>query len=215
MRKVYGILTAQLTVTALMVFMAVAPKIWPHGDIAKNPIFHSYHHLLHNEGLLAMVTIAYFASICALTCCGFDKTVPTNYILLGVFTFCTGWMVSMSTIHVKPLIVLEAACLTLAMVFSITLYAMTTSTDFTVFGPLLWIFGMVFGVAGIFLSLFGFTKGLLWSTIGVILFSFYLLYDTQMIMGGDNKSVQYDEDSYILAAINLYLDIINIFLYIL
>jgi FtsH-binding integral membrane protein len=34
-------------------------------------------------------------------------------------------------------------------------------------------------------------------------------------MGGDNKSVQYDEDSYILAAINLYLDIINIFLYLL
>jgi FtsH-binding integral membrane protein len=159
--------------------------------------------------------VGYIGSICALACCGFDKTVPMNYVFLGIFTFCSGWIVSISTIHVKPVIVLEAAVLTLAMVFSITLYAMTTDTDFTVFGPLLWIFGMVFGVAGIVLSLFGFTKGLLWSTIGVILFSFYLLYDTQLILGGDNKSVQYDEDSYILAAVNLYLDIINIFLYIL
>lgn len=159
--------------------------------------------------------VGYIGSICALACCGFDKTVPINYVFLCIFTFCTGWIVSISTLHVKPIIVLEAACLTLAMVFAITLYAMTTTTDFTVFGPLLWIFGMVFGVAGIFLSMFGFTKGLLWSTIGVVLFSFYLLYDTQMIMGGDNKSVQYDEDCYILAAINLYLDIINIFLYIL
>ena len=34
-------------------------------------------------------------------------------------------------------------------------------------------------------------------------------------MGGDNKRYQFDEDSYILAAVALYLDIINLFLYIL
>ena len=36
-----------------------------------------------------------------------------------------------------------------------------------------------------------------------------------MKMGGDKKRYQFDEDSYILAAVTLYLDIINIFLYIL
>jgi hypothetical protein len=161
-----------------MVFMAVAPKIWPHSEMGGISICHSFRSLLHNQAMLAPILVGYIGSMCALACCGFDKTVPLNYVFLGVFTFCTGWIVSISTIHVKPIIVLEAACLTLAMVFGITLYAMNTTTDFTVFGPLLWIFGCVFGVAGIFLSLFGFTKGLLWSTIGVILFSFYLLYDT-------------------------------------
>ena len=34
-----------------------------------------------------------------------------------------------------------------------------------------------------------------------------------MIMGGDSKRYQFSEDSYILAAMALYLDIINIFLY--
>ena len=36
-----------------------------------------------------------------------------------------------------------------------------------------------------------------------------------MIMGGDTKRFQFSEDSYILAAMALYMDIINIFLYIL
>jgi len=33
-----------------------------------------------------------------------------------------------------------------------------------------------------------------------------------MIMGGDDKRAQFDEDSYILAAVSLYLDIINLFI---
>jgi FtsH-binding integral membrane protein len=36
-----------------------------------------------------------------------------------------------------------------------------------------------------------------------------------MIVGGKNRKYTFDEDSYILAAIVLYLDIINLFLYIL
>jgi FtsH-binding integral membrane protein len=45
------------------------------------------------------------------------------------------------------------------------------------------------------------------------LFAGYVLYDTQLIIG--NKSNKFTEEDYILAAMNLYLDIINIFLEIL
>ena len=114
-----------------------------------------------------------------------------------------------------PKIVLEAAALTLAVVVAITIYAMTTDTDFTICGPFLYIFGMVFCVGGLLMWAFGSHPGLWWSIIGVILFSFYLLFDTQLIMGGEKRRYQMDEDSYILAAVMLYLDIINIFLYIL
>jgi FtsH-binding integral membrane protein len=51
------------------------------------------------------------------------------------------------------------------------------------------------------------------ATLGVIIFSAYLIYDTQLIIGG--KTRQYQIDDYILAAINLYLDITRIFIYIL
>ena len=101
------------------------------------------------------------------------------------------------------------------MTLAITVYAMTTKTDFTVFGPILFIVGFVFGMASLLFGMFGYQPGLGWSILGVILFSFYLLFDTQMIMGGDNKRYQFDEDSYILASVALYIDIVNIFMYLL
>ena len=164
---------------------------------------------------MALMLVAYFVSFIALVCCRLDKQVPTNYGLLLVFTVCTSWMVAVACKRTEPMIVLEAAVLTLSVTIAITFYAFTTDKDFTVFGPLLHIFGFVFCTAGLLLALFGFHMGLLWSVVGVILFSFYLLFDTQMIMGGDKKRYQFDEDSYILASVTLYLDIINIFLYIL
>ena len=143
--------------------------------------------MLQNTACIVVTTVAYISSICALMCCRYDKKVPVNYILLAVFTVATGFMVSMVCVRTDPKIVLEAASLTLAVTVAITLYAMTTTTDFTIYGPLLHIFGMVFVMAGFLMAVFGADLGLLWSVIGVILFSFYLLFDTQMIMGGDKK----------------------------
>ena len=42
----------------------------------------------------------------------------------------------------------------------------------------------------------------------------YLVYDTQIMMGG-GKMYSISPEEYIFAALNLYLDIINLFLYIL
>lgn len=52
------------------------------------------------------------------------------------------------------------------------------------------------------------------SSAGALLFSIYLIYDTQMMMGGTHKYAISPEE-YIFAALALYMDIINIFLYIL
>jgi FtsH-binding integral membrane protein len=46
-----------------------------------------------------------------------------------------------------------------------------------------------------------------------IAYSIYLLVDTQMILGGKNKSLSLD--NYVLGAIILYVDIIGLFLKIL
>ena len=45
--------------------------------------------------------------------------------------------------------------------------------------------------------------------VGSLIFSGYILYDTSMIMHC------YGPDDYVMAAIQLYLDIINLFLYLL
>lgn len=48
----------------------------------------------------------------------------------------------------------------------------------------------------------------------VVLFFQYLVYDTQIMMGG-GKMYSISPEEYIFAALNLYLDIVNLFLYIL
>ena len=151
-------------------------------------------------------------SICAISCCGFDKKVPHNYLFLFLFTFANGWLASITCLRMNPMVVLEAALLTLAVVIGITIYAMTTSSDFTYCGAFLWIASMIFSMGSMLLYAFGIHNSFFQAVVGVILFSCYLVWDTQMIMGGDEKRAQFDEDSYILAAVSLYLDIINLFL---
>ena len=48
----------------------------------------------------------------------------------------------------------------------------------------------------------------------VVIFFQYLVYDTQIMMGG-GKMYSISPEEYIFAALNLYLDIVNLFLYIL
>ena len=51
-------------------------------------------------------------------------------------------------------------------------------------------------------------------SVGALIFSLYIVYDTQMMMGGKHK-YSLSPEEYIFAALNLYLDIINLFRYVL
>ena len=53
-----------------------------------------------------------------------------------------------------------------------------------------------------------------YGSAGALVFSLYIVYDTQLMMGGKHKYALSPEE-YVFAALNLYLDIINLFLYIL
>ena len=126
---------------------------------------------------MVVTLVLYLCSICALVCCGQHKNYPVNYALLGVFTFSVSYIVAFTTLRYQPLIVAEAACLTAAMVVAITVYAATTKTDFTVWGPIMLIFFFVFSTAMLFGLLFGFVSHLAYCCFGVVLFSFYLIWD--------------------------------------
>ena len=100
-------------------------------------------------------------------------------------------------------------------VVATTAYAMLTREDFTIKWGIL----VVVLMAMLQLLIFGFfwpTNSFLYSlycTLGVVLFGIYLIIDTQMIIGG--KRIQLTVDEYVAAALLLYVDIIQIFLYIL
>lgn len=74
-----------------------------------------------------------------------------------------------------------AASLTTAVVLSLTFYACTTKTDFTMMGGMLFVFLCLLVCFG-FLTIFIHAKilHLIYCICGVFLFSIYLIYDTQV-----------------------------------
>ena len=78
-------------------------------------------------------------------------------------------------------------------------------------GGLLFVCGMVLFIIGIFAS---FTDNklihIILSGCMVILYGVYLIYDTQLIIGGFKHSL--DMDDYIMGALMLYVDIIGLFI---
>ena len=108
-----------------------------------------------------------------------------------------------------------AVGITAAVCLALTLFAFQTKYDFTMCGGVLivaMVVFLIFGIVAIFVP--GKIMTLVYSSIGALLFSVYLVYDTQLMMGGDHK-YSISPEEYIFAALNLYLDIINIFMYIL
>jgi len=124
-------------------------------------------------------------------------------------------LVSAVTTGYDPKVVIMAAVMTVAMTLALTLYACTTKTDITMKGSALFI-----ALCGLcLLTIFGwfFPYNSIVSVIicvfTICLYGVYLIYDTQLIMGG--KKHQLSMDDYIIGAMMLYLDIIVIFLEIL
>lgn len=108
-----------------------------------------------------------------------------------------------------------AVGITAAVCLGLTLFAFQTKWDFTVMGGVLFvavIILMVFGIVAIFVQVK--VLQLVYASLGAFIFSIYLIYDTQMMMGGKHK-YSISPEEYIFAALNLYLDIVQIFMYIL
>lgn len=172
--------------------------------------------MLKNAWLGILAVIVALAISCLLSCVpSVARSVPTNYILLLVFTVLEAYGIAFTCARVDPLTVLAAASMTAAVVVGLTLYAVFTKTDFTMCGGAIAIIGCAFLVFSLFSFLFGSTMRLIYCVIGVIVFGFYLIFDTQYIVGGKNRKYSIDKDDYILGAMILYIDIINIFLFIL
>jgi FtsH-binding integral membrane protein len=113
--------------------------------------------------------------------------------------------------------VLLAVGITLFVAIGVSLFAMQTKFDFTkscfivVLIVLLSLAGMGIGIA-IFWSYNKHLQGI-YGGIGAVLMAIFLAIDTQMLIG--NKKHKFDAEDYINAALSLYLDISNLFMFIL
>lgn len=192
LRKVYGILSIQLALTTLVSVV-----------IMLTPSIHGY--LFRNSWILIFNFLANIVSIFALM---FKRNeYPTNFYLLGAFTFFNSISVGVAISLYELDLVIQAFFLTTSIVIGLTLYTLNSKSDFT------WLRGSLSSLVmvsfiGTILHLFignSFTETLL-CVFGAFIFSAYIIYDTQMIM----KHLSAEE--YIVGVINLYVDIINLFL---
>merc|ERR1719379_1506895 len=153
-------------------------------------------------------------------CCCVEtlRKFPNNYIFLAVITVCLSVIVGFTSARYTWQSVVLCAGITAFIFIGMTVFAWTTKTDFTGAGPYIFAAMLCLMCFGFFLgimSLCGMNVKwgyMLYNIAGVFLFTFFIVFDTQRIMGelGGHK-YSFGIDDYVFAALNLYLDIIELF----
>jgi len=195
-RKVYAILTVQLLATAAVSFVSmtsVTYKKWIQS--------HQSMMWVSLIGTFVFLGLTYWKR----------KSYPTNLLFLAGFTMTEAYSISVIVSFTDSRIVLQAVMFTFGIFVALSLFACQSKYDFTHWAP--YLFGGLW-----VLILFGFMTmffphsskvELGYGVVSALIFSGYILVDTQMIMR------HYHVEEEIAAAISLYLDIINLFLAIL
>lgn len=198
-RKVYGILTAQIVLTTLV--SAVTVLYAPVNETLQG-----------SSGLMLALAILPFVLLIPLY--RYQQKHPLNLVFLGLFTVCLSLTVGVACANTEGRIVLQALFLTSAVVVSLTAYTFWASKkghDFNFLGPMLFCALIILVLTGLIQMFFPFgsTGVAIYSAIGALIFCGYLVYDT------DNLIKRFTYDEYIWASVILYLDILNLFLTIL
>ena len=140
-------------------------------------------------------------------CTKLSRKVPTNYILLLIFTLSMSYFVMLATSHYDPHIVILAAGYTAAMVFGLTMYALYTKVDLSMFFGFL-VLIVVTMLVCVITMIFQFTQTafILYCGLGALIFGIYIIYDITVVIA--NPYWGLSTDDYIIGAIILYMDII-------
>lgn len=202
LRKVYGTLTIQLTITVGIIIAIFIPT-------AKN----EENYFLQNTWVFWLCFAITFAMIIALACVpDLRRRSPINIICLMIFTVAEGVLLGITCSTYDAQTVLIAAGVCTGMVLILTLFAFQTKIDFTMMTGLALVLLTCLVFFGIFAIIFrSHVLDVVYGALGVALFSLYIVIDTQLMIGGSHK-YEISEEEYIFAALNLYLDIINLFL---
>uniref|UniRef100_A0A8C2LXB9 Transmembrane BAX inhibitor motif containing 7 n=1 Tax=Cricetulus griseus TaxID=10029 RepID=A0A8C2LXB9_CRIGR len=161
--------------------------------------------------------------IIVLACCrDIRRQVPANYILLSMTHVSVSLCVLLSELTAvsasstfKADEILWAAGATTVVTLALTLFALQTKWDFTMLNGVLFVLLVVLMIYGIIaIVIRSYWVHLVYALLGTLIFSMYLVMDVQMMVGG-RYHYEVDPEEYIFAALNIYVDIINLFIFIL
>eukprot|EP00921_Rhytidocystis_pertsovi_P009351 GHVQ01015044.1.p1 GENE.GHVQ01015044.1~~GHVQ01015044.1.p1 ORF type:complete len:247 (+),score=8.78 GHVQ01015044.1:403-1143(+) len=203
-RKVYGLVCALLSVAAAFCFCCV--------------YIPSLQQWIVKDGLWLVITCTVLFVIIGLFLSCYQplaSSYPYNYICLFSFAACLSVMLGAVTASTSPYIVAQAVLGTAVVVGGLTLFAFQSRYDFTSWYGALTCCLLAFLVFGLLTLFFRKNRWLdiVYCTLGILLFSAYIIMDTALIIGRGKMS--FTEDDYIIAAMILFVDIINMFMHIL
>ncbi|XP_076241766.1 protein lifeguard 4-like isoform X1 [Calliopsis andreniformis] len=222
LRKVYGLLSIQLLITVVIAatFMTFEPlKVF----------------IQENSWTLLLSFVTTMGTLIALYIKRRDH--PVNLILLTIFTLAKAYTIGIIVSMYDVATVLEALFITLTVMIGLTIYTFQSKRDLSIsssgyifhlilhqycayynYEYFILMFNIYRLIIGLWILLLGgFMQIFIQSTIfelllciaGAALMSMFIVFDTRLIMH------TLSPEEYILATINIYLDVINLFLYVL
>lgn len=205
-RKVFAILALQMLVTVAITAVFVLHQ--PTKDYVQSSL---------STYLAAYVVfiVLYFVLSC---CTKLARKHPMNLILLGLFTLSLSYLVgAISSFH-DTKIVLAAFSMTMVCTLAVVAFASQTRYDVTRGSGVLFCCSMSLLLFGIFAGALvpsGYMEiaNVAYAALGALLFMGYLAFDIQTLIGG--KKYELSPEDYVYAALQIYVDVVYIFLFIL
>jgi FtsH-binding integral membrane protein len=197
-RKVFGIVTAQLLLTAAIALIIVL-----------NPSTQQY--LASSPGIQIGLMLASMLGLIPLYM--YKDRHPLNLGLLAAWTSVFSVTVGLACTFYAPIIVIQAVFITAAVVGGLTMYTFAATRrgeEFTWLGPIL--FSALWAlIIWSFLQLVfkpGPVGETIFSLLGALVFCGYIVFDVHLL------ATRLDVDDYVWGSVALYLDVVNLFLYI-
>uniref|UniRef100_A0A804P0T1 BI1-like protein n=1 Tax=Zea mays TaxID=4577 RepID=A0A804P0T1_MAIZE len=199
-RKVYAILSLQFALTAAVAATACLVRPIPRFFASGPP-----------AAVLEWTTDRGFVCAVMFPMLKYREKHPRNLVLLAVFTLCCSLSIAVSASTTLGTVVLQATILTAAAVLGLTLFTfwgVKRGYDFTFTFPFLFACLVVLLVYIIIQVCFplGRVAMTIYGVLATVVFSGFIVYDTNKLL----KRHAYNQ--YVVAAISLYLDVINLFM---
>ena len=204
-RKVYGILLSQFILTFSLILICQI-------NIIKK--FLLSHRQLYLSLMILSISIFLISFIIFMCKPSLMKKVPQNYIFLFLFTISETILLIYVSILYSFQYVLGAIVFVIGIsvaIFTMSCFSNKSLKFLFLFLIVCFVLGILYGILVIIFK--NYYLEFLFCLIGAVIFTIFLIYDTQKISQVDENYLTIDD--YIFAAIILYTDIIRLFIYLL
>lgn len=168
------------------------------------------------EALYILSVSTTFLTMFVCLCCeDLLRKSPSKYIIYSLFVLAVSYSLSITSLYIRGDILYISIIITTGTTTSLILYSFIATTDFTEYYTYVVAIFMCLIFIGIVNIFFNNTIiQVIISGGGALVFACFIVFDMQMILGQKHIKYKYSIDDFILAAMSLYLDVINMFLYI-